>query len=656
MENSTFMTICLYVLQVCIVLIQYIAFACMLSFYIPFAINLCTQFCVMFLSGSYLSFSVAILAMLMFFSMFCYFFWASITLFVSFFSELWSSISIKKLKESIEDYLDVKKQNKFFLVAFLLLFPLNVVLLFTQVKLYGSVIIVTLGLMPTFLGFFRIIMVSWIQFIKMFTDKNVTSPLDQSLFTVSTETSESEKSIFIRLLDPSEISFPQEWINYIINPESNSLLGGIKFNWSDSLGYLNGLIGLVLIINIFYSLTTKSIFIGIFALITFPFCIFFNMSVVFKLDSKIKKVSKLYFSVIFSFLVIALALIFVATILYVSKFVKPPVVPDIDYFDSSNTSTTVPQYIPPICSSHQNGIPSLDKIAALNTLPRLLDVEDMISKPKKEHENTFNSTMKYVFGRNIHPKRFLFFRISKDLPSFALIDLAANIEYILFSGIESTYALGVFLQNYIRTLIPSVMDYVIPFYSFLESLIPGVMSACLMGSKLLMTSESLSIIQTASQYIALSNRTNTTVLIGQSIGANLVKDVFYLSYFDHKKNIYAFAFDGLTAETFDIVNNAFNQGSIIYKDMLYNIYSDSSILGSYDTDFGVNIHMPNIKSITKPLNVYDSFCMMSAKCADNDRFVHLCQTLLNQDDQNGTAAYEKMVTLFSNYQERKKNN
>ena len=75
---------------------------------------------------------------------------------------------------------------------------------------------------------------------------------------------------------------------------------------------------------------------------------------------------------------------------------------------------------------------------------------------------------------------------------------------------------------------------------------------------------------------------------------------------------------------------------------MINIYSESSFLGSFDSSIRNNLKLPKLSKMFNTINQIDTFCLISAKCALNDKYLNICNELI------GNNTYQEFLNFFKN--------
>jgi hypothetical protein len=64
---------------------------------------------------------------------------------------------------------------------------------------------------------------------------------------------------------------------------------------------------------------------------------------------------------------------------------------------------------------------------------------------------------------------------------------------------------------------------------------------------------------------------------------------------------------------------------------LLNVYSGTSLLSMPEEAVKGNLMLPDVQSIWKPANIYETFCILAAGCVTDDSFDHLCGETVGMD-------------------------
>ena len=98
---------------------------------------------------------------------------------------------------------------------------------------------------------------------------------------------------------------------------------------------------------------------------------------------------------------------------------------------------------------------------------------------------------------------------------------------------------------------------------------------------------------------------------------------------------YSVAFESPTLTSSQVAQEVFglfgNPGSYY----MYNIYSDLSLFSFSEQNITVNIRMPQSQSVFDLSNVYDTFCLIAAGCAETDRYDRFCVETIGRDKYLG---------------------
>lgn len=574
-------------------------------------------------------------------------------IFVSFFRDLWKNLNIHYIFELIKKRIDggnyTKCQIFWRISMYLVLFYLLAFLIFSEliqssIALSGFIMMI-IGLYPVMKGLISVFLTAWKNFLQV----GPQTTNDEESLEADNDGSDVEDHGLIphELLDPSNLSNQDHWKQFIKDPECNHFLYRNYPEDKRIFGKITMFLNCIIVfISLLVSIPRGNYFgliLPLLIVLVFPFTIIVNFSVLGYPSSRFERRKGIYISLMVTISLYIIVFIILAFFLISIRQWKPVVIDSLNYVNMSSTNFTVLNNHPAHCRSSIPGSLSIIQLSGLSTLPRLFQPLVGKSNIKPGNEEIFNNTMKYLFGENYFNDPFEIESLHESTSVLAFT--RKNITYISIGGIENPVDWCIFLESYLSISIPILLSVIIPFFSLLYQVapVPIMVAMNLISFMFYLVPVSHGVSESIGQYI--SNRYSLTgsypVIVGQNIGGYIAKEL------SKTYPIHGFAYDGIKGVmTWNDLKFIQNTAGYKSKGMVTNIYTESSIFGSFDNNLKFNIMYPNIHKDWFPYNVYEAFCLSVVQCATDDTYYPMCQQLLSLNGKNGTGILSDMFNLF----------
>ena len=227
-------------------------------------------------------------------------------------------------------------------------------------------------------------------------------------------------------------------------------------------------------------------------------------------------------------------------------------------------------------------------------------------------------------------------------PSFIANDqLMAGTHYIIGGGFEDQWGFGCLIETFGRKYVPQLFDNIIPFYSFIRSLLRDIFNNLdwfnrkLVYVERLSTNEMTALTELYSQF-NFSHESLFT--IGHSISGSAQKGVSYYT------DINGIVFDSSIGENMGDFETAVGfERSFETINQITNVYSDGCYLTGIDDDCLVNGVLP--RRYYNP-SVYDSACLTVIACSETNKYVHYCKQVLTQNSRDPIEEFQKSMNAY----------
>lgn len=665
--------------MVCLVFIQYSSITFLLVMIVPSTVEL---YSILLTSASLYRVDMVILVFLKIiydFPLQCIVFGIIFQISVSFVKTMWQNLDFKDLMKKITDILyDPTKDFTFVLtqlvvfVVFLSIIISCAVYEFLVGKIiYTGFVIITLGLIPVAFGFYKIIIKSWeilFRLIYFREPKTKEKPIELDLLNAKEEETQKDSNIItesrlifpVHLFDPAELSNPTKWIGSLEESYSSFFSNG---NWKSfrTLFLLPVVLTFVLFMYIQISAipslietnpSTRSIvdytFTFIFFLVFFPFCIICNVFFVFFGDKKLyndKSSNGTVFLTTILFCIGSMVIIVLfGTFLYVQDL--PGVTPNMTYINLTGINSRKEQTIPSFCEGNIPGGFNLLDLAGLSVIPSLIS----LNKSKNTLQYKDNAAEFYQNFSKFAIRQELFIEdpLNSSFVTASYLPLSRQQTYYdyivsrltfpkiqntvvyVFDSHSSLFSMALYLETLQSVLIPHLLKSIIPFYALVDVIMQyHIDTFWKMGYYFtILKPIHYSIFNDINKRMMIDRMNNQTIiLVGHSVGGTFVKKA-WSKHISH----------GVSFEGFSIVEPNIST----HNPNRMSVFVDSSLLGGIDSFITRNVKYPSINSFWGLNSVFDVFCLTTAHCSIDDRYVPLCSQVLNYDGINGTVAYESM--------------
>ena len=249
--------------------------------------------------------------------------------------------------------------------------------------------------------------------------------------------------------------------------------------------------------------------------------------------------------------------------------------------------------------------------------------------------------MKYIYGNSINMDWFQIESLDSDYESYSFTDNQNRVIVYLNNGISSIKGWSVFLEEYVKTLVPTILSSVIPMFSaYLKMMSHHYVFFSNIGSYVLLKSSyHEKYIESLYQNYTNSPSNYTKLFVGHSIGGYVVKEISRFT------TIEGISFESLQSTSshskfLQLFKSGLDANKKKTSKLISNVYSEYSMIGGFDSSFSQNIMYPFYSSANNP---YESFCMTVAQCSQDDRYVPMCKQYLSIGSINGTQKYLEMV-------------
>lgn len=550
--------------------------------------------------------------------------------------------------------------TKLILVVFFTFFVdlLFVIEFMNDKVLYSGILMIFIGFYPLINGLLRLFIASYKVLFYGITYNETTNELDSSLVGQESKATEKGDDFFpSKVFDPANLSNQKGWIAFVTDPKTNTYRNGV-------FGFWNIIVTIVVCINTVYTcieliklwnqmtkivsywtlICTIWVFIYFVMLVfSIPFCLFGNISTAFLPNNSFigKGEINLYLKIMK--IVYYILLGFGCFILILVVFWKPNTIPELEYVKAQSGNISKKQTLPSFCYHTTPGGLSFLQLVGLQTLTSLYTIQGNQFVLRNGTEKLLNNTLRYLFGEDfslnsisIKPKG------EKYLALLIGLENNPGIQFVALSSIDSIYSWAMFIETYIKVILPSVIGAIIPFFQFVKNIISfhifffsyfGIMSTTRLPH-----SDSISM----SVYRML-NHSIKNVIIGHTIGGYIAK---FVSSAQSDNSI---SFEGFPSvfslnKLFFSLEEQFSTNTPPNKNMVLNIFT-KNIFGVSDDDSSTNVVLKNFYSPMRIPNVYDTFCHLSSICSTDDTYLPFCNQILSTDGINGTQVYSKMLNF-----------
>ena len=565
-------------------------------------------------------------------------------IFLSFFKDFWTNINFKKILNFIILKINSGNYSKKSITLKIFLYFFIFYLLFiymlkekndSTIKNSG-ILMILIGLIPPLKGIYKIIFFSWKYFLKNhINNDNNFQNIDEI----------DEGLIPKELFDPLNLSEQKKWINFIEDPECN-IFQNKKSNKSRIIGFLifglNIFLIIICLIIVFKIGNILTLIFPILLIITLPFSIIFNFSLIFLPDEKFENKGNIKLLIKFTLILYGIVFIFLIIFSILIQKWNEPQLSNLIYSNQSHTNHSVIFNKPSFCFKKFLNQFNFIEFSSFILLPRLFEPRINTNYFKSNSSKViYDNLMLYIFENKYN------FTINSLANDYSILNISFNNNSIIsLGGFETSYDWYFFLELYILLLLPNLIKSIIPFFNIIFSFspYPFLLFINLFSSLFFIPPVSNlylnNLNKNSNNYFQYYK--NYPLFIGQNIGGYLVKEI--------SKNlpIQGISFEGInnliTKSEFEFYkNDNFLKYSI---GNIYNFYSKDSFFNNIEENIHNNILLPSIKSNYNPLNVFESFSLITAQCSNDDRYVPLCNQLLSYNDNNGTNIYKLFINLF----------
>ena len=297
---------------------------------------------------------------------------------------------------------------------------------------------------------------------------------------------------------------------------------------------------------------------------------------------------------------------------FMSHLWKPYVLTEFSYQEhpekSINASLTAP-----VCSNSIGGW-SLLELSALSLIPS--------TRPSDDFVRNVTSTL---LGEDVIQGSGCGVQTLMSYCAFSKNNSASVLAY---GSMTEKVHLSVMLESVLGYWFSKGVSAIVPFYSvtyslFLQKILDPV--AVFLGDLSLgMQSLSANMQNDVTEMVKQWESASTVpVFTGHMPGGLAAKYASALSM-EMDSPAYSVAFEAPTLSTSKMAQQTLglsgNKGSYY----MYNLYSDTSLFSFAETNLTANVKMPTSQSIFKTANVYETFCLLAAACAETDRYDRFC--------------------------------
>lgn len=623
-----------------------------------------------------------VFGILAFLPLFQLFLQITIQIFTSFFSSLWKNLDINFIRSFISDKLNQGKSRVIILSQFALtiaLFVCIIVCLFVEFNGNGNAFtkLMIIGYSFSFFlfGLVRLIIDCWKSIIKSMKELICKESTD-------IETSEAVESFMIEenngnnaevsgdeydkscnfkfcnwcsipadVFDPSEMRAFDDFYKFLRDKDCNIFITR-ESKWFFAFPILQFIFILIFIILSFVAfhplLSSIQLILLLFCL---PYSLIFNFGIGFYKGEYYEDKGLLRYGFLSGIILLVLALIIGIALIIFAKCWKPPQDHDIIYYDNTTTANYSRTLIPSFCYE-QYGSLDITHLAALLMLPRHMN-----------QNNNFSNVMQYAFEEKAPYIGYAYYDLFNGTKFVLLVDnIDTSTVYLVGGGLENVLGWVTELETLIDYYLPLAIDAIVPLATMISDFISAVFSMLnlILGFIFynINVTDNISMLMyehfNESYYDYIVNKNIVVVAQGpSSIYMNYIAKMFYKD----AKDVTGAFFEWLPYESSVMYQTKTKQKKDLETSKkllkgITNVYSNSSLIGSYSTLMQRNVKYPNVKSMAKALNVYDSMCMTMAMCSTNDHWVELCNNVLTENGRNGVVEFKKMhleVEGFSYY-------
>ena len=213
-------------------------------------------------------------------------------------------------------------------------------------------------------------------------------------------------------------------------------------------------------------------------------------------------------------------------------------------------------------------------------------------------------------------------------------------HYIVGGGIENMRGYGLLIENIIRVYLPSLIESILPFYTFFIDLFHTQFTLMSELTQTLLYIETISNkeIQNFANLVNMFNiSTSCMFFIGHSISGSTIKELSYVT------NISGIAFESSQSLGYA----EYRLGSEFTTEQngtknIANLFTSSAVITGQDDSFAINGKLPSLSSsIFYIPNVYDTACSAVITCSHTERYVPYCKEVLKQSE-----SYNKIMDAY----------
>jgi hypothetical protein len=206
-----------------------------------------------------------------------------------------------------------------------------------------------------------------------------------------------------------------------------------------------------------------------------------------------------------------------------------------------------------------------------------------------------------------------------------------------FQGVREKGQVGILLENILAYWYPKVMGFVVPLFQTVNDLFLGnflnalstTLAVLATGLRQITIKSLKEVVDPVSQVLYLLSLAgwdgNSTVFTGHMPGGTVAKTLAAANKFSgvaFECPVLANSPAAVYASTIDNVAAGFR---------LVNVFSDDSLFSASEANISMNVHVPKYQSYFKPANPYETFCMVNAACATDDRADLLCKRVVGAE-------------------------
>lgn len=212
-----------------------------------------------------------------------------------------------------------------------------------------------------------------------------------------------------------------------------------------------------------------------------------------------------------------------------------------------------------------------------------------------------------------------------------------------FAGLTDTKHLSILMENVVKYWHGVAMSAIIPFFSFVKSMILGTVldelskyvDTWFLGfvspSDQLMMMQSWILCNLARRFplfigLFYPGARISAAMAGHSAGGLFAKSLAAAEGYQ----VITFESPKLeNSRMYEILNRKRN--NVLGWETMLNVYSPGSFTSMAETNATANFVLPQAQSIVKPANVYSTFCEIAAGCATDDRYDHFCSYAIGRE-------------------------